>query len=137
MGAEVDALGYHTADDAVDILGQVEQPVFRAKLLLTFGELVDGLAALEAEVLKRLHGGLLAQRTEIELQRAQHHVVRQVGLVDTDGYLQRVASDLLRHIDDAGIVFLALPGHEHKQSVADIEDGFVVNHISLVLSFKL
>lgn len=130
VGAEVDALGDHAADDAVNILWQVAQAVVGAELCLAFGELVDCLAALEAEVLERLHGGFLTEGAEVELQCAEYHVVRQVLLVDAYHELQRVASDLLRHIDDAGVVFVALTSHEHKKAVADIEDGFVVNHVS-------
>ena len=133
VGAEVDALGDDAADDAVDVLGQVEQPVLRAQLRLALGELVDLPSALEAEVLEGLHGGFLGERTEIKLQRFQHHVVREVGLVDADGNLQRFASDLLRHVDDAGVVLLALPGHEHEEAVADIKDGFVVEHVFFYL----
>ena len=70
VGAEVDALGDDTADDAVDELGQVAQAVVGTELCLAFGELVDRLAALEAEVLEGLHGGFFAQRAEIELQGA-------------------------------------------------------------------
>ena len=128
VGAEVDALGDDTADDAVDVLGQVAQAVVGAELCLAFGELVDCLAALEAEVLEGLHGGLLAEGAEVELQRAQYHVVRQVLLVDAYHQLQRVAGDLLCYVDDAGVVFVALTSYEHKESVADIEDGFVVDH---------
>ena len=128
VGAEVDALGDHTTDDRVDVLGQIAQAVVRAELCLALGEFVDRLAALEAEVLEGLHGGLLAQRAEVELQRPQHHVVREVGLVDADGNLQRLAGNLLRHVDDAGVVLLALTGHEHEEAVADIKDGFVVDH---------
>ena len=87
VGAEVDALGDDTADDAVDELGQIAQAVVGTQLLLALGELVDYLAALEAEVLEGLHGGLLGERTQVEFQRFQYHVVREVGLVDTDGYL--------------------------------------------------
>ena len=60
--------------------------------------------------------------------------MRQVGFVDTDGYLQWVAGDLLGHIDDAGVIFLALTSHEHEETVADIEDGFVINHNAFVIS---
>ena len=133
VGAQVDALGDNATNHAVDEFGQVEQAVVGAQLLLAFGEFVDIPAALETEVLERLHGGLLAERTEIELQRPQHHVVREVGLVDADGNLQRIAGDLLRHVDDAGVVFLALTGNKDEEAVADIENGFVVNHISLLL----
>ena len=137
VGAEVNALGDDAADDAVDELGQVAQSVVRAEFCLTFGELVDCLAALEAEMLEGLHGGLLAQRTEIELQRAEYHVVRQVLLVDAYHELQRVAGDLLGHIDDAGVVFVALTSHEHKEAVADIEDCFVVDNDVMVMGYWL
>ena len=130
VGAQVDAFGDDTADDAVDELGQVTQAVVGSEFCLTFGKLVDRLAALEAEVLEGLHCGLLAERAEVELQRAEYHVVRQILLVDAYHQLQRVAGDLLRHIDDAGVVFVALTSHEHKEAVADIEDGFVVDHVS-------
>ncbi len=130
VGAEVDALGDDTANDAVDELGQIAQAILRAELCLTFGELVDCLAALEAEMLERLHGGLLAERAEIELQRTQYHVVRQVLLVDANHKLQRVAGDLLCHIDDAGVVFVALTSHEHEEAVADIKYCFIVNHLN-------
>lgn len=135
VGAEVDALGDNTTNHAVDELGQVKQTVLCAEFCLAFNELVDRLAALEAEVLEGLHGGFLAQRAEVELQRAEYHVVRQVLLVDAYHQLQRVAGDLLCHIDDAGVIFLALTSHEHKESVADIEDGFVVDHDVMVIGY--
>lgn len=135
VGAEVDALGDDTANDAVDELGQIAQAILRAEICLAFGELVDRLATLEAEVLEGFHGGLLTEGAEVELQRAEYHVVRQVLLVDAYHELQRVAGDLLRHIDDAGVIFLALTSHEHKESVADIEDGFVVDHDVMVIGY--
>ena len=133
VGAKVDALGDDATYHAVDELGQVAQTILRAELCLTFGELVDRLSALEAEVLEGLHGGFLAERAEIELQRAEYHVVRQVLLVDAYHQLQRLAGNLLRHVDDAGVVFLALTGHEHEEAVADIKDGFVVDHVFFYL----
>ena len=131
VSAEVDALGDHAADDAIDEFRQVAQAILGAELCLTFGKLVDCLAALEAEVLEGLHGSFLAERAEVELQRAEYHIVRKVGLVDTYHQLQRVAGNLLRHIDDAGVVFVALTSHEHEETVADVEDGLVVYHINL------
>lgn len=135
VGAEVDALGDNTTNHAVDELGQVKQTVLCAEFCLAFGEFVHVAPALEAEVLERLHGGLLAEGAEVELQRAEYHVVRQVGLVDAYHELQRVAGDLLGHIDDACVIFLALTSHEHKESVADIEDGFVVDHDVMVIGY--
>ena len=128
VAAKVDALGDDTADDRIDKLRQVQQAILRAQLLLAAGELVDVAAALEAEVLEGLHGGLLAEGTQIELQRAQHHVMREVGFVDTDHQLQRVAADLLGYIDDTGVVLVALPGDKDIEAVADGEEGFVVDH---------
>ena len=137
VGAEVDALGDDTADDAVDELGQIAQAILRAEICLAFGELVDRLATLEAEMLEGLHGSFLAERAEVELQRAQYHVVRQVLLVDANHELQRVAGDLLRHIDDAGVVFLALSRYEHEEAVADIKYCFIVNHDVMVIGYGL
>ena len=85
-------------------------------------------------MLEGLHGGFLTEGAEVELQRAEYHVVRQVLLIDADHKLQRVAGDLLGHIDDAGVIFLALTSHEHEETVADIEDGFVINHNAFVIS---
>lgn len=135
VGAEVDTLGDDARNHGVDILGQVKQTVLCAEFCLAFGEFVHVVPALEAEVLERLHGGLLAEGAEVELQRAEYHVVRQVLLVDAYHELQRVAGDLLGHIDDAGVIFLALTSHEHKESVADIEDGFVVDHDVMVIGY--
>ena len=133
VAAKVDALGDHAADHRIDELRQVQQAVLRAQLLLAAGEFVDIAAALEAEVLEGLHGGLLAEGAEVEFQCAQHHVVRQVGFIDADHQLQRVAADLLRHVDDAGVVLLALPGNEDIEAVADGEEGFVVEHVFFYL----
>ena len=116
---------------------QVQQTVLRTQLLLAAGELVYIAAALEAEVLEWLHGGLLAEGAEVELKRAQYHVVRQILLVDAYHQLQRVAADLLRHVDDTGVVLVALPGDKDIEAVSNSEKGFIVDHISLVLSFKL
>lgn len=132
VAAKVDALGDHAADDRIDELRQVQQAVLRAQLLLAAGEFVDIAAALEAEVLEGFHGGLLAEGAEVEFQCAQHHVVRQVGFVDADHQLQRVAADLLRHVDDAGVVLVALPGNEDIEAVADGEEGFVVEHVFFI-----
>ena len=133
VGAEVDTLGDDARNHGVDILGQVKQTVLRAELCLALGELVDRLAALEAEVLERFHRGLFAQRAEVELQCPQYHVVSQVLLIDAYHQLQRVASDLLGHVDDAGVVLVSLTCHEHKEAVADIENGFVVEHVFFYL----
>ena len=121
VGAEVDALGDHAADDAVDELWQIEQAILCAELCLAIGELVNRPAALEAEMLERLHGGLLGEGTQIELQRLENHVMRQVAFVDANHNLHRVAGDLLRHVDDAGVVLVALSGNKHKEPVANIE----------------
>ena len=135
VGAEVDTLGDDARNHGVDILGQVKQTVLCAEFCLAFGEFVHVAPALEAEVLEGFHGGLLTEGAEVELQRAEYHVVRQVLLVDAYHELQRVAGDLLGHIDDAGVIFLALTSHEHKESVADIEDGFVVDHDVMVIGY--
>lgn len=121
VGAEVDALGDHAADDAVDVLWQIEQAVVGTQLLLAVGELVDVTSALEAEMLERLHGGFLRERAEVEFQCLDYHVVRQVAFVDANHNPQRVAGDLLCHVDDAGVVLVALSGNKHKEAVADIE----------------
>lgn len=121
VGAEVDALGDHAADDAVDVLWQIEQAVVGTQLLHAVGELVDVTSALEAEMLERLHGGFLRERAEVEFQCLDYHVVRQVAFVDANHNPQWVAGNLLCYVDDAGVVLVALSGNKHKEAVADIE----------------
>ena len=128
VGAQVEGLHHAAGDDRVDELGQIQQAVLRAQLLLAVGELVHIATTLEAKMLEGLHGGLLAQRTEVEHLGVQHHVMREVLLVDTEHELQRLVGYLLRHVDDAAVVPLTLAGNEDVEAVADAEDGLFVYH---------
>lgn len=48
----------------------------------------------------------------------QYHVVGQVMLVDRNHHLQRCVGQLICHIHNTSVVFIALAGGEHIQPIA-------------------
>ena len=81
MGIQIYVLFYLERHESVNIAGQEDQAVVRAKRR-AIGEFVDIASALEAEGLKYLEGSVHRQAVDVHFARLLDDVVGIVDLVD-------------------------------------------------------
>ena len=110
--------------------GYGKRAVGGALYLVEVGELVDVLAALEAEMLKQVKGCRLTDYRHGEFLRLGDDVVREVGFIhgDRNPVLSNGRGGYLRHgVDNAGVILSAVVRAQHEQPVLDVKQNFAVH----------
>ena len=134
MALQIHVLLHLQGQDGVDIAREDDQAVIRAQGG-AIGELIHVTAALEAEGLEDLEGGLHGEAVDVHDTRLFDDVVGVVGLIDGHGDLVGVVGHLGDGIDDEAVVLLAVVAGHHVEAVAQlIEGGEVVLVGGLLLS---
>ena len=112
------AAGEHGVHVAVDIC----KAVLAAVEIRPVREFVHVRAGLEPEVLEEAERHLLCKDAEIEHTRALDHAAGVVGLDDGDADALGLVRHLLRGVDDAAVVLVALSGAERVEAVGELEE---------------
>ncbi|MPM71551.1 hypothetical protein SDC9_118518 [bioreactor metagenome] len=115
----VQRIDHLPAEQRVRPLGEVRDAVDAALEGGKVLKLIHFPAADETKALIERELGVLGQDREVEDAGFQHHIVREVSLIDRKRDTQRRARRLNHGVDNAAVVLLPVLCGEGKKTVAD------------------
>ena len=129
MGSQILVVFHFQREEGVDVLRQEDQSVIGTQDLLFILKLIRISSGLETELLEHLERCIRIETVDIHDAGLLNDVMRIIGLIDGNHDPERIVGQLNNRVDDQTVVFLAVIGCDHIESVADGEQRL---HVVLI-----